>query len=164
MSLQKVNLVCVYLKQLPTHNLVRHSKHKHRALSILTFLGVFFVQSNLRVLENKSGTSSGCHFKKIVFQFYFFLVFNFFQLIFISGCTGSSLWCSDFLQLQQPGSTLHCSAWTSHWSGFCCCGVQALGCIGFSSGGMRAQKLLLSGSRAQVQQLQCMSLVVPQHV
>ena len=56
----------------------------------------------------------------IIFKIYFFYLFNF-------GCIGFSLLHASCLQLQRAGATLHCSAQTSHCSGFCCCGAQALG-------------------------------------
>ena len=48
-------------------------------------------------------------------------------ILFIYGCTGSSLLCTGFLWLQQAGATLCCIAQVAHCGGFCCCRAQALG-------------------------------------
>ena len=48
------------------------------------------------------------------------------------GCTGSSLLCPDFLQLQQTVAILCCRAWASHCTGFSCCRAWASEC-GLSS-------------------------------
>ena len=45
--------------------------------------------------------------------------------MFIFGCVGSSFLCEDFLQPQQAGATLHCSAQAPHCRGPSCCGAQA---------------------------------------
>ena len=58
---------------------------------------------------------------------FFILFLKFFIYSFIFGCFGSSLLPVGFLQLWWVGATLHCSAWTSHCSGFSCCGAWALG-------------------------------------
>ena len=71
-----------------------------------------------------------------------------FIYLFIFGCVGSSLLSMGFLQLWQEGATLRRSAWTSHCSGFSCCGAWALGTqpsvvvtCELSSCGARAQLL-----------------------
>ena len=84
----------------------------------------------------------------------FFLIY-----LFIFGCVGSSLLHTGFLQLQQAGATLRCGVWSSHCSGFSCCGAQALGTWasvvvsrGLSSCGSRALEHRLSscGTWAQL--------------
>ena len=65
--------------------------------------------------------------------------FNF--IVFIYGCAGSSLlYAVCFLQLQQAGATLCCSARACHCGGFHC-RAWVLGYSGFSSCGPRAQLL-----------------------
>ena len=49
------------------------------------------------------------------FLFFFFL--NFFYLLIIFGCVGSSSLCAGSLQLRRAGSTPRCGAWASHCSG-----------------------------------------------
>ena len=49
--------------------------------------------------------------------------------------------------------TFSCCNVQAYCSGFSCCGAQALGCMGFSSYGVWAQKLWFMGSRVQVQDL-----------
>ena len=66
--------------------------------------------------------------------------------LFIPGCTGSSLLCSGFLELQQAGPLSSCGARDFHCGGFPRCGAQALS---FSSCSMWAQQLQLTGTRAQ---------------
>ena len=88
---------------------------------------------------------------------FFFL--NFYLFIFISGCIGSLLLCSGFLQLRQVGTTLHCGAWASHCGGFSCCGALPLS--------VRASVVVaheLSSHGSQAQQLWHTGLVVPWHV
>ena len=52
----------------------------------------------------------------------------FFSLIFIFGCTGSSLLYMGFLQLHgEWGLPFSYSAWVSHHSGFSCCGGRLQG-------------------------------------
>ena len=67
-------------------------------------------------------------------DFFFFFFFDKFIYLFIFGCVGSSLWCVGFslrrlLLLQSTGSRR----------------------TGFSSCGVRAQQLWLTGSREQAQ-------------
>ena len=56
-------------------------------------------------------------------------IFIFFSLInlLIFGCTGSSLLCESFLQLQQARAMLRCGAQASYCGSFSCCRAQALG-------------------------------------
>ena len=68
------------------------------------------------------------------------LYYTFLILIFIFGCAGSSL----LHRLFSSGS-----AW-AYCSYFSCWGTWALEQVGFDSLSMRAQQLLLPGSRAQV--------------
>ena len=50
------------------------------------------------------------------------------QYVVVVCCTGSSLLCVGFLQLQRAGATLCCGARASlHCGGFSCCGAWALG-------------------------------------
>ena len=56
----------------------------------------------------------------IYLSIYLFIFKDFFFLIFIFGCVGSS-----FLQLQRVGATLHRGARASHYRGLSCCGAQA---------------------------------------
>ena len=90
---------------------------------------------------------------------------------FFYGCIGSLLLRTGFLQLQQAGATLRCSARASHCGSFSCCGARALGMQAsvvvarrLSSCGSQAQQLWFAGSRAQAQQLWCTGLVAPWHV
>lgn len=54
--------------------------------------------------------------------------------LYIFGCTGSSLMCTGFLQLQQAGVTLRCSVWGSH-----CGSSSSSGCIAWTlDGGLRS--------------------------
>ena len=80
------------------------------------------------------------------------------------GCVGSSLLCAGFLQLQQAGATLRCSAWASHYSGLSCCRARALGAWASVVVTRGSQQPWLAGSRAQAQQLWCMGSVAPWHV
>ena len=79
-------------------------------------------------------------------KFFYIILFLYFWLcwVFIAG--------RAFLQLLGAGATLHCSAQASHYGGLSCCRAQALGLMGLSSGGTRAQQLRFQGSRAQAQQ------------
>ena len=92
---------------------------------------------------------------------------NWLFCIFITACR--------FSQLQQVGATLCCSVQASHCGGFCSyraqtlgvrvsvvaahglssCGSQALELAGVNCCGIQAQQSWLLGSRAQVQQLEC---------
>ena len=80
----------------------------------------------------------------LLFFFFLELSFQFFKLIFIFGCVGSSFLCEGFLQLRQAGATLHRGARASHYRGLSCCGSQA--------------------PDAQAQQLWLMGPVAPRHV
>ena len=55
--------------------------------------------------------------------FFFFFLIN----LLIFGCTGSSLLCEGFLQLQQARAMLRCGAQASYCGSFSCCRAQALG-------------------------------------
>ena len=105
-----------------------------------------------------------------MFLFYILLIqfvsifFNncFFKLIyiFIFRCIGSSLLRVGFLQLQQTGATLPCSAPATHCGGFSCCGAQALGTRAsvvvarrLGGCGLRALERRLSSCGAQAQLL-----------
>ena len=68
--------------------------------------------------------------------YYYFLNYLFIYFIFV--CTGSSLLHTDFLYLQQVGSSLHCGVPAFHCSGFSC-GAWAVGHTGLSSCGTWAQ-------------------------
>ena len=72
-------------------------------------------------------------------------------------------------------SSLRCTGFSLQWlllsqsmgskrAGFNICSTRALEHVGFSSCGTWAQKLWLTGSRAQAQKLWCMGLDAPWHV
>ena len=84
-----------------------------------------------------------CVFIPVLLLFFFFLIF---------GCTGSSLLCAGFLQLQRAGATLCCGARASHCSGFSCCGARALSA---GASGVVARGLQSAGSVAVAQGLSC---------
>ena len=92
------------------------------------------------------------YFYKFIYLYIYFWLYQVFvavcRLSLVAASRGYSLlWCTDFslqwlLLLWSMGSRR----------------------MGFSSCGMQAQQLWLTGSRAQVQQLWCMGLVAPRHV
>ena len=95
--------------------------------------------------------------KKMNYQIFFF---NFFFFFFSFGCVGSLLLHAGFLQLQQVGATLRCSAWASHCGGFSCFRARALGtraslvvARGLSSCGSKSLELKFSSCGAQDQLL-----------
>ena len=55
------------------------------------------------------------------------LIFNSLFFFLISGCGGSSLLHTGFLQLRRAGTTLCCGALASHCGGFSSCGARSLG-------------------------------------
>ena len=86
--------------------------------------------------------------KGFIFLFYFFIR----ALFFFFGSVGSSLLCTGFLQLRRAGSALHCRAWASHCSGFCCCGAWALGA---RASVVAARRLQSAGSVVVAHGLSC---------
>ena len=74
--------------------------------------------------------------------YYFPFLYCLKSLIYLCfGCAGSLLLHVGFPQLWQVGATLRCSVQPSYGSNFYYCGAQALGHVGFRSGGTRAQLL-----------------------
>ena len=47
-------------------------------------------------------------------------------VLFIFGCSRSSLLCAGFLYVRWLGATLHCRALAFHCGGFACCRAQSL--------------------------------------
>ena len=93
-----------------------------------------------------------------------FLNFFFLMYLFIFGCVGSSLLRRGFLQLWRAGATLRRGARASHFSGFSCCGAQALGTRASVVVVRGLQWLWLEGFRAQAQWLWRTGLVALRHV
>jgi len=67
------------------------------------------------------------------------------------GCAWGFVAVRALLYCRDWGLLSSCSACASHFDGFSCCRVRALGCEGFSSCGVWAQELQFLGSRAQAQ-------------
>ena len=74
-----------------------------------------------------SGSSAFCKTSLNIWNFREKKIFNTITSFFLSGCSGSSLLCTDFLQFR--------CIWASHCSGFSCCRALALRCSGFCSCG-----------------------------
>ena len=96
------------------------------------------------------------------FQCFCFLPTCKFIYLFIV-CVGSLLLRAGFLQLRRAGATLHCSARSSHWGGFSCCGARALGAWasvvvahGLQQLWLVALQHRLSSCGARAQLLRCM--------
>ena len=98
-------------------------------------------------------------------HFFFFSFFSFFLAFESNKNIFTNLFFFQFLFIFLPVFRLCGCAWAfCSCGGFTCCRAWALGCVGFSSCGSRAQQLWLAGSRAQAQQLWLMGLVAPRHV
>ena len=72
-------------------------------------------------------------------DFFFKIIFKNQFILFLAMLV--SLHCVGFLWLWWAGATLSCGEQASHCSDFSCCRAQALGCVGFSSCGIRVYLL-----------------------
>ena len=98
------------------------------------------------------------HLPPLCFFLYIYLFY-----LFVFGCVGCSLLHALSLVAASGGySSLQCVGFSLRWLLL----LWSTGSrrTGFSSCGMRAQQLWLTGSRAQAQQLWRTGLVAPQHV
>ena len=77
---------------------------------------------------------------------------------------GLRCWLPAFSHFAERGLVSGYGAWASHWGGFSCCGAQALGHSGFSSGGARAYLQHVGSSWTRYQtRVPCTDRQIPNH-